>query len=51
MTEVFDFDGDNLFIYVPIQGHSNISEKHLVITKDIFKECYKRWVLEAQKEE
>ena len=50
MQEVFYFEDDKVFLYIPIFVGSNASRKQLVMTKDLFKECYKRWILEEPKE-
>ena len=36
------FIDDKLFIYTPCKG--NIYKKQLIMTKEIFQECYKRWI-------
>lgn len=48
MQEVFNFEDDKVFLYIPVEGHLNISQKQLVMTKDLFKECYKRYILDGE---
>lgn len=48
MQEVFDFEDDKAFLHIPVDGHPHICRKQLVMTKDLFKECYKRWILEGE---
>ena len=48
MQEVFVFEDDKVFLYIPVEGHLHISQKQLVMTKDLFKECYKKWILEGE---
>lgn len=39
------FIDDKLFCYTPLpQYGAGICEQRLVITKEIFQECYKRWI-------
>ena len=46
-----EFVNDELYVYTPLPQYGNdIYEVRLVITKEIFQECYKRWI-ESQKEE
>lgn len=50
--EKLRFDGDKLFAYIPLpqyytplsQYGDGIYKVQLVMTKEIFQECYKRWV-------
>lgn len=42
--EELKFVNDKLFVYAPIPGHHNICKAQLVMTKEIFQECYKRWI-------
>ena len=40
-----EFNGDKLYLYTPLpQYGEGIYETSLVMTKDIFQECYKRWI-------
>ena len=42
--EKLKFVDDKLFAYTPMTGHGNICRVQLVMTKEIFQECYKRWI-------
>ena len=55
IEEKLEFDDDKLFVYTPLPQYSDgISEVHkvqLVMTKEIFQECYKRWIKLQESEE
>lgn len=42
--EELKFVDDKLFVYAPALGHGNVCRVQLVMTKEIFQECYKRWI-------
>jgi len=43
--QYFEFQDDKLYAYTPLpQYGESICKEDLVITKDIFRECYKRWI-------
>jgi len=43
--EELRFDDDKLFAYKPLpQYGGRIYEVQLVMTKEIFQECYKKWI-------
>ena len=48
MTEQkFQFDDDKLLIYTPLPQYgadTKMYEVRLIMTKEIFQECYKRWI-------
>ena len=52
MTEAeLKFVGDKLFVFTPTPQYGDgICEMQLVMTKDVFQECYKRWI-ESQESE
>lgn len=55
MTEgKLKFVDDKLFVYIPLPqyggGESGIYKAQLVMTKEIFQECYKRWIKEQEGE-
>ena len=40
-------EDDNVYTVIPRPDFGkNISQYHLVMTKEIFQECYKRWIKE-----
>ena len=46
------FQDDEVYVYTPLpQYGEGICEVKLVMTKDIFKECYKRWIEPEESEE
>ena len=50
--EELRFDGDKLFVYTPLpQCGDGIYKVQLVMTKDIFQECYKKWIESQESEE
>lgn len=56
MTEgKLKFVDDKLFVYIPLPqyggGESGIYKAQLVMTKEIFQECYKRWIKEQEVKE
>ena len=43
--EELRFIGDKLFVYTPLSQYGEgIYKTQLVITKEVFQECYKRWI-------
>jgi len=43
------FHDDKLYAYTPLpQYGEDICKVELVMTKEIFQECYKRWIIESQ---
>lgn len=44
--EELDFIDDKLFVYIPLPeyGDGKIYKQQLIMTKEIFQECYKRWI-------
>ena len=41
----FEFEDDKLYAYIPLPEYEwKICKEKLVITKEIFQECYKRWI-------
>ena len=44
--EELDFVDDELFVYIPLPkyGDGRMYKKQLVMTKEVFRECYKRWI-------
>ena len=49
--EKFVFDGDLLYKHTPLLEYGDgIARAELVMTKEVFIECYKRWVVEEQGE-
>lgn len=50
--EELRFEDDNLFVYTPIPQYGDgICKVQLVMTKEIFQECYKRWIEPQESEE
>jgi len=46
------FQDDEVYAYTPLpQYGEGIYDVKLVMTKDIFKECYKRWIESAENED
>ena len=52
MTEgELKFIDDKLFVYIPLPqygGTNKIYKEQLVMTKEIFQECYKKWIEEQE---
>ena len=47
MNEIsFRIEKDGLYRCEPIIGNPNIAKNCLVISKEMFIECYKQWILE-----
>jgi hypothetical protein len=47
----FEIDGDNLIKYTPMpEIGENTYKTDIVMTKEIFKECYKKWVDKSESE-
>lgn len=45
MKQELRFDDDKLYCYTPLpQYGKDIYKVELVMTKDIFQECYKKWI-------
>lgn len=43
--ETFEFENDSLYRYYPLpQYGKGVCKQDLVMTKEIFIECYKRWI-------
>ena len=42
MEQKVKFDGDVCYVLIPI--HGEYYQKQVVMTKDVFIECYKRWI-------
>ena len=43
--EKLKFVDDKLFVYTPLPQYGDgICKAQLIMTKEIFQECYKRWV-------
>lgn len=43
--EELKFVDDKLYVYIPLpQYGKGICEVRLVMTKEIFQECYKKWI-------
>lgn len=38
---------DKVYAFTPIYGHGNFYERQIIMTKEIFQECYKRWIKES----
>ena len=52
--EKLQFVDDKLFVYTPLPQYdvcSGIYKIQLVMTKEIFQECYKRWIKPQEKED
>ncbi len=46
------FDDDKLFLYTPLPQYGDgIYAIQLVMTKEIFQECYKKWIKPQKKGE
>ena len=52
-TYYITFDGDELFIEVPMFSGSDIVgyKRQLIMTKELFVQCYEKWILNKDKEE
>lgn len=48
--EELKFIGDNLFVYTPIPPYDGTCRVQLVMTKEIFQECYKKWIKPQENE-
>ena len=45
MASELKFSGDALYEIIPKpQYGEGICEAHLIMTKEVFKECYERWI-------
>lgn len=49
MKVELNFVGDELYVYIPLPG--GIYKTQLVMTKEIFQECYKRWIVPQESED
>lgn len=51
--EYVEFEGDNCYVDTPINhlGDCCDYQRRLVMTKEAFKECYKKWILEEKEQE
>lgn len=50
--EELRFEDDKLVVYTPISQYGDgICKVQLVMTKEIFRECYKKWVESQESEE
>jgi hypothetical protein len=50
--EELRFDEDKLFAYTPLPQYGDgIYKVQLVMTKQVFQECYKRWIAPQESEE
>ena len=46
ITEEWCFEDDYLYKYTPVpELGKNISHKEMIMSKELFIECYKRWIL------
>lgn len=46
------FEDDKLYLYTPLRHYGKgIYDVRLVMTKDIFRECYKKWIEPTEKSE
>lgn len=43
--------GDELIKLVPIIGLPNVCDTEVVMTADAFRECYKKWIVDKEREE
>lgn len=47
--ETLEFENDSLYHYYPLpQYGEGVCKKELIMTKEIFIECYKRWIKEIE---
>lgn len=47
----FEFIGDRLYVYTSVlQYGGGVCESNLVMTKEIFRECYKKWIKPQESE-
>ena len=50
--EELKFFGDKLFAYTPLPQYGDgICKVQLVMTKEIFQECYKKWIEPQESED
>ena len=48
----FEVEGDVVIKYTPVSGiEENIYTTEVVMTKEIFQECYKKWIEPQESEE
>lgn len=51
-SERLEFENDNLYHYIPLpQYGEGVCKKELVMTKEAFIECYKRWIIGSEVED
>ena len=51
INEELRFENDKLYHYVPLpQYGEGIAKKELVMTKEVFIECYNKWIKEQNNE-
>ena len=46
--ESLEFEGDGLYRITPVYGHSNLIQRELVMNKEVFVVCYRKWIIEAE---
>ena len=47
----FEFMGDGLYVYTSVpQYGGGVCESNLVMAKEIFQECYKKWIKPQESE-
>jgi len=52
MSEIFEVEDDVVIRYTHMHGFGKCTYKpEVVMTKEIFKECYKRWIEQQESEE
>ena len=50
--EKLEFVDDKLFVYIPLPQYGvGICRVQLVMTKEIFQECYKKWIQPQESED
>lgn len=49
MNEHLEIEGNNLYHYLPLPQYGDgICKKDLVMTKEIFIECYNKWIKDSE---
>jgi len=52
MSEIFEVEDDVVIRYTHMHGFGKCTYKpEVVMTKEIFQECYKRWIEQQESEE
>lgn len=52
IEQKFEFIDDKVYVYTPVPPYGEgVCKTNLVMTKDIFQECYKRWIKPQESEE